>query len=131
MKLILPYPANKRVKSAFCREYGLNSIYAGKHWAKRRSDKEYWKQFVLDELKKQGIEREYCEYPVEIIFRWDDHLDCSNHAYMAKMIEDSFVGYILVDDNKKYVKRIVHEFHDRNVIEVEVRRYEPGVEITL
>lgn len=131
MKLILPYPANKRVKSAFCREYSLNSIYSGKHWAKRRSDKEYWKQFVLDELKKQGIEREYCEYPVEIIFRWDDPLDCSNHAYMAKMIEDIFVGYILIDDNKKYVKRIVQEFHDRNVIEVEVRRYDPGLEIAL
>lgn len=131
MILILPYPAEKKAKSVFCKEYGLNSIYAGKHWTKRKADKEYWHALVLAELINQGVERKYIDYPVELSFCWMDRLDCSNHAYMAKMIEDSLVGYILQDDSQKYVKRIIHEFHNENYIKVEVRRYEPGTPITL
>ena len=131
VSLMIPYPSEKKAKSAFCKEYGLNSIYAGKHWTKRKADKEYWHYLVLSELNKQRIARKYIDYPVEILFYWSDRLDCSNHAYMAKMIEDSLVGYILHDDSRQYVKRITHEFHDENYIKVEVRRYEPGLKISM
>lgn len=123
MVLILPYPTNKKMKSAFCKEYSLNSIYAGKHWTKRRADKEYWRFLVLSELKRQGIKPEAFHVPAEITFTWNDHLDCSNHAYMGKMIEDCLVGYLLQDDSRRYVKRIVHQFHEEHYIKVEVKEY--------
>jgi hypothetical protein len=66
---------------------------------------------------------EIYDEPVEIIFSWDDTLDCSNHAYMSKMIEDVLIGTVIKGDSRKWVKRIIHEFNDRGVVEVEVRRF--------
>ena len=117
----LPYPKNKKQKASFCREYGLNSIYAGKHWSRRKADKDYWKWLVMSELRKQGVPAGYVQKPVEITFSWDDGLDCSNHAYAAKMIEDSIKGYIIKDDDRKYVKRIIHEFNDDGIIKVKLQ----------
>lgn len=58
--------------------------------------------------------------PVKITFYWNDNLDCSNHAYMAKMIEDALKGWVIEDDNRKHVIGIHHEFHKENYIKVEV-----------
>ena len=118
---IRPYPESRKGMTAFCKEYSLNSIYAGKHWTKRKADKEYWRLLVLSELKRQKIKPQMLQEPVEIVFTWNDHLDCSNHAYMGKMIEDCLVGYLLHDDNRRYVKRIVHQFHEEHYIKIEVK----------
>lgn len=119
IKFTIPYPPKKQM-ARFCKEYGLNSIYAGKHWSKRKEDKEYWHLLVQSEMRRQGIQREFFKNPVQIAFSWNDGLDCSNHAYMAKMIEDSMIGYLLEDDNRKHVKQITHKFHDGNYILVEI-----------
>lgn len=121
IEFTLPYPKTQKQKASFCRQYGLNSIYAGKHWAQRKSDKDYWKWLVMSELRNQGIPAVCVQRPVEITFRWDDGLDCSNHAYMAKMIEDAIKGYIIKDDSRKYVKRIVHDFSDDGIISVKIQ----------
>ena len=71
------------------------------------------------------------DYPVELVFSFDDRLDCSNHSIVAKMIEDALKGWVIQDDTRKWVKRVVYEFNHQKKIIVEVRRYEPGVEITL
>lgn len=34
----IPYPPTKKGKSAFCRRFGLNAYYSGKHWAQRKKD---------------------------------------------------------------------------------------------
>ncbi len=122
IRFTIPYPKKKQM-AAFCREYGLNAIYSGKHWSRRKADKEYWRCLVSSELKRQRIARLIIDKPVEIIFRWNDGLDCSNHAYMGKMIEDVLVGYLIKDDSRKHVKKISHEFHDKSYIEVEINGY--------
>ena len=43
-------------------------------------------------------------------------MDCSNHAYMGKMIEDALKGWIIEDDSRKYVKEITHGFHSGKFI---------------
>lgn len=120
----IEYPPGKK-KAAFCKRYGLNAIYAGKHWSKRSEDSEYWHYLVKQTMREHGIPKRMFDKPVEINFWWDDGLDCSNHAYMGKMIEDAMRGYILKDDRRKYVKRISHAFHDCGYIGVEVRVYKP------
>jgi hypothetical protein len=59
--------------------------------------------------------------PVVITFYYNDNLDLSNHATMAKMIEDALKGVIIEDDSRKYVKGIEHYFHGEDFIRVVVR----------
>ena len=120
----IPYPkprSAKGKKRTFSGEYGLNAIYAGKHWTQRKADSESWHAYTLQCLLQQSIRRKPYDCPVEIIFSWDDKLDCSNHAYAAKMIEDAIKGYLIVDDSRKYVQRIVHEFNRQKIIKVTIR----------
>ena len=58
--------------------------------------------------------------PVMIRFFWNDRLDLSNHAYMAKLIEDAMKGRIITDDSRRWVQGIEHRFHDGDCIVVEV-----------
>jgi len=106
--------------------YGLNSIYSGKHWYERNKDAEFWHGHVLGTLKKQGIRRGVYKYPVTITFYWDDRLDCSNHAYAGKMIEDALKGYLIKDDSRKWVKEITHKFHTGKCILVEIEVKKDG-----
>lgn len=117
----IPYPTTKVEKKRWNKEYGLNAIYAGKHWIKRKEDSEYWHWMVKKQLISQKIRKVIFENPVEITFAYNDNLDCSNHAYIAKMIEDSLKGWLLVDDNRKHVKRITHEFWEEDSILVEIQ----------
>jgi hypothetical protein len=110
----------------FCKTYGLNAIYAGKHWTERNRDKEYWHWLVKSELIKQKISIHIFDKPVCITFFWDDGLDCSNHAYMAKMIEDCLRGYFITDDSRRYVAEIRNKFHDEQCIKVEIEEFLGG-----
>lgn len=38
----IPYPATPKGKAAWNKQYGLNAYWAGKHWAKRKADADYW-----------------------------------------------------------------------------------------
>ena len=89
---IIRYPDSDAGKKAWNKAYGLNAIYAGKHWSKRRDDA---------------------------------RLDCSNHAYMAKLIEDGMKGILLHDDSRRWVKGIEHYFHDKPYIRVTITEVEP------
>lgn len=81
VEFTIDYPASKKGKSEFCRRYGLNAYYAGKHWAERKRD--------ADTL-------------------WDDGLDVDNHAAIGKAILDACKGRIIVDDDRRYVREIHH-----------------------
>lgn len=99
----------------------MNKIYAGVHWSKRKKQAEEIHALVRYELYRQKIPRKPFEKPVEIIFKYNSRLDVSNHGYLSKLIEDALKGYLIVDDSRKYVKRIVQEFWDGDGICVEVR----------
>lgn len=115
-QFMIPYP---RMKD-FCKRFGLNAIYAGKHWSRRREDSRYWHELVAMELSRQEIRCSIYKRPVCISFYWDDRMDCSNHAYLGKMIEDALKGRLIQDDSRKYVKGICHWFHDKHYILVEI-----------
>jgi hypothetical protein len=124
MTITIPYPKSKAGMKEFCKRFGLNAIYAGKHWAKRREDSEYWHNTVHATLMQQRIPRKMYDRPVTIVYYWNDNLDCSNHAYIGKMIEDALKGWVIQNDSRRYVKEIVHKFHDGDCIVIEVKPYE-------
>lgn len=105
--------------------YGLNALYQGIHWAKRKAAADFWHSLVTIELMRQKIPKKIFEKPVEITFWWDDRLDLSNEAYAAKLIEDALKGYLIADDGKKYVQGISHKIHNKKCIEVEVKEIAP------
>lgn len=119
----IPYPDNPKLKALWNKEYGMNAIYAGKHWSKRRKDAEYWHALTRQAIRKAGITKPF-EKPVIITFRWDDRMDISNHAYMGKMIEDAMKGIIIEDDDPKHVCGIEHYMGCMGCIQVKVREYE-------
>jgi len=121
IKFTIPYPKNKAQKSDWCKRYGLNAIYQGKHWSKRKADSEFWHYLVHKELSSQGIPRKQFEKPVTITMLWNDGMDIDNHAYIGKMIVDSLKGWLIKDDTKKYYAAITHRFHDKNYITVEIK----------
>ena len=120
MKFTIPYPKTKKGKAFWNKTYGLNAIYAGKHWAKRVEDKNCWEELVLICLKQQKIPVKIFDNPVEIQFKWNDNMDIDNHAYMGKMIVDALKGYLLKDDNKKHYAEVTHKFHDKDFIEITI-----------
>ena len=117
----IPYPKG----NGFSKKYSLNAIYSGKSRWERKRDAEFWHNLTRSCLIRQGIRHKTFREPVEIIFLWNDRLDCSNHAYIAKMIEDALKGWIIEDDSRRYVKGIYHGFHDKKDIVVIIATYKP------
>jgi len=124
MMFTIPYPKTKAAMKEFCKQYGLNSIYSGKFWRRRKEDSEYWHKLVKAQLLKQRITPGIYKKPVCITFYWNDNMDCSNHAYIAKMIEDALKGYLIKDDSRPYVKRVSNEFYDGNCITVQIEVFQ-------
>lgn len=118
----IDYPESKAGKRNWNKNYGLNSIYSGKHWSERKADAEYWHYMVYKALS--DYHKNPFDKPVVITFYWNDNLDLSNHAYMAKMIEDAIKGRIIKDDNKKCVLGIEHYWHSEDCIRVKVKTIE-------
>jgi len=123
LKFTIPYPKPKQM-AKFCKQYGLNAIYSGKFWRRRKEDSEYWHGLVKCELIKQGIRSGIYKKPVSITFYWNDNMDCSNHAYIGKMVEDALKGYLIKDDSRPYVKRVIHEFYDGDCITVKIEVFQ-------
>ena len=90
--ICIEYPKTKAGKRQWGKEYGMNAIYAGKHWSRRKADSEYWHSLTHAALVRAGIPRNPAQKPVSIDFWWDDRLDLDNHAYMAKMIVDEWLA---------------------------------------
>ena len=118
---VIPYPKTDAGKKLWSREYGLNAYYAGKHWAKRRADADRWHRLVAYEMERQKVRRTPMKNAVILTFYWNDRLDLSNHAAMAKMIEDAMKGRIIKDDSRRFVRGIEHYFHDEDYIRVVAR----------
>lgn len=119
----IPYPASKAGKAAFCRRYGLNAYYAGKHWAQRKEDAEELHALTVLCMKQARVRRRMVPGPVKVSFMWDDGLDVDNHAALGKAIVDAMKGYILPDDNHRWFRKVTHELWDGGCIRVEVKPY--------
>lgn len=120
IRFTLPYPTTHKGRTAFFRRFGLNALYAGKHWAARKKDAEDWHSLVHSELYRQKIPRQILHNPVCVTFYWDDRLDIDNHALMGKMTVDALKGWVLADDGKRHFRRVAHEFWDEGCIGVEI-----------
>lgn len=120
MKFEIPYPPTKKGKSAWNKRFGMNAYYAGKHPMARKRDAEELHTLAILCMKKAHIRRRMVGKPVEIRFYWNDGLDCDNHAAMGKAFVDAMTNYILPDDNRKWVRKVSHEFWDGDCIRVEI-----------
>ncbi len=117
----IPYPSTKAGKTDWNRRYSLNAYYSGKHWSERKKDAKYWHFLARSELRRQRPKLAMLRSPVVITFYYNDNLDLSNHACIAKMIEDALKGLIIEDDSGKHVRGIEHYFHGEDFIRVVVR----------
>ena len=124
MTFRIPYPSTKEGRRIWAQEYGLNAYWAGKHWSKRKRDAEFWHHLTRLELGRQIPDAKMFDGPVSLRFRWDDHLDLSNHAAIAKMIEDALKGRVIKDDSRAWVKGIIHEWWDGEAVEITVEPWE-------
>ena len=116
----IDYPTSKDKQKYWTKNYGLNAYYAGKPFYKRNEDSKFWHTLTYYAVKGMAP---FCE-PVRLVFYWNDGLDLSNHAAMAKMIEDGLVrAKKLPNDNRTWVKEIVHRFHYKPYIEVTIETY--------
>lgn len=118
------YPKTDAGKKAWAKNYGLNAIYAGKHWSKRREDAQLWHALTVSAMNAAHLRKRPFDKPVVLTFCWNSRLDLSNHAYMAKMIEDAMKGRLIVDDSRRWVKGIEHYWHDKPYIQVIVTEVE-------
>lgn len=123
IRFTIPYPPTRAGMAAWSKRYSLNAYWSGKHYAARNQDAREIHDLTTVCMRKAGIRRKLLDYPVEIRFCWDDGLDADNHAALGKMILDAMKKYILPEDNRKWVRRVSHEFWDGKEILVEVRPY--------
>lgn len=117
----IPYPKTKQGKRDWNRRFSLNAYWSGKHPMQRSRDAKYFHALTMEGLKAAKVKRDMFVVPVEVIFRWDDRLDCDNHSAMGKMILDALKKSIIQDDNPRWVRRVTHEFWDGGCVGVEVR----------
>ena len=118
----IEYPNTPAGKKDWNKRFSDNAYYAGKHWAVRKKDADYWHNMVRACMDRQGVRKRPFERPVEILLFWNDRLDVDNHSIMGKMIVDAMKGRLLQNDSKKWVRSVTHTFHDRgDFIWVEVR----------
>jgi Holliday junction resolvase RusA-like endonuclease len=101
-------------------DYGLNKIYAGVHWTKRKKQSEEIHELVYYSMMQQNVPPILFKKPVVIQINYNSRLDCDNHGYLTKLIIDGMKDYILKDDSKKYVKEIRQKFWGGDGILVEI-----------
>lgn len=108
IEFFINYPPTKKGKSAFCRQYGLNAYYAGKHWAERKRDADTLHALTLCAMNRCGVKKKLFDAPVAVSFWWDDGLDVDNHASIGKAILDACKGRLIVEDDQRYVREVHH-----------------------
>ncbi len=115
---VINYPESPAGRREWNRRYSANAYYAGKHYAVRRKDANYWHELTVLSLLQSKVEQKLFEKPVEVTFLWNDNLDLDNHAAMGKMILDALKGRLIADDTRKHVKTITHKWHGEDCIRV-------------
>ena len=118
----IEYPNTPAGKKDWNKRFSDNAYYAGKHWAVRNKDADYWHDMVRACMDRQGLRKRPFDRPVVVHIFWNDKLDIDNHSIMGKMIVDAMKGRLIQNDSKKWVRSVTHTFHDRgDYIWVEVK----------
>ena len=120
MRFEINYPPTKKGKAQWNKRFGLNAYYAGKHWKARKRDAEDLHMICRAAMARAGAKRMFT-HPVEVRFYWDDSLDIDNHAVLGKAFVDAMKGVLIQDDNRRWLRRVSHDFLDGGKILVEVR----------
>lgn len=118
----IPYPPTKKGKATWNKRFSLNAYYAGKHWSARKRDADDLHRITKIYMKR--ARGNIPDGPIEVIFRWDDGLDIDNHAAIGKAVVDAMKGSVIPNDNRKWFRRVTHEFWDGGCIQVEVRNFD-------
>lgn len=107
-------------------EWGMNKVYAGKHWSVRKTQAHQMHLIVRAAIRQQIKKPMMYTQPVSVRIRYDSRLDIDNHGYLAKLIIDGMKGVLIEEDDRRYVKQLVQEFHSmgKDRIFVEVEEYE-------
>lgn len=114
----IPYAALHMSKAQFCKRYGLNAYWAGKHWSQRRDDAVLWHAITKSALNRAGMPRKPFEKPVRISFWHNDAMDIDNHAALEKMIVDALKDWLLHNDGRRWYREKHVYYHDRPCIRV-------------
>lgn len=117
----IPYPDTSAGRTAWNKAYGLNAYWAGKHWAKRKADADFWHTLTwqaIQGLPKMTIDD---DYPVIISMYFNDRLDAINHAAIFKMIEDALKGELIIDDSRRFVAGSEIYYHSDDCIRVQIK----------
>mgnify|MGYP002854290700 FL=1 len=103
IEIILPLKINSKLS--------LNKLYGCHcHWSVReRKAKEVHKKVKL-QLISDKVRKRLFDTKISIEFFWNSRLDLDNHGYAAKLIIDGLKGYLIKDDNRKYISKITHHF---------------------
>ena len=103
-------------------EWGMNRVYAGKHWSIRKAQAQQMHLIVKTAIRQQVRGARLFEKPVVVRIRYNSRLDIDNHGYLAKLIIDGMKGLLIEDDDRRFVKRLEQGFHAgaRDLILVEV-----------
>lgn len=117
VEIRIPYPRNK---SQFCKAYGLNSYYAGMHWAQRKQNADRMHAAVTAVLAQEHISRMPFARPVRITFWHNDRMDVDNHAIVEKLIVDALKGWLLTNDDRRFYIERVSKFHADDCIRVRI-----------
>lgn len=120
LEFVIHYPETKQGKTEWSKRYGLNAYWAGKHWAERKRDAEYWHWLTRAELHGMPGEIPHFTRPVMVTYWHNDRLDIDNHAAIGKMILDALKGTVVDDDDRAHVRRVTHDFWDGDGIRVRV-----------
>ena len=121
IEFVVPYPVNR---SAYCRRFGLNAYWSGKHWTQRKDDAEDMHWTVRAAMSAAKIPHKLMDKPVRITFSHNTRMDIDNHAAIEKLIVDSLKGWVLYDDAKKYYLERVSRFWSGDGVKVEVEEIE-------
>ena len=99
---------------------GSNKFYSGVHWAVRKKLADYWHELVVVSMVEQKIPCMPFNKPVRVTLTVNSRLDIDNHGFLAKLIIDGLKGYLIEDDNRKFVQELKICFYDEDMIKVEV-----------
>ena len=108
-------------------EWGLNKLYAGVHWSKRKRQAEQIHGLVQTTLKQKRIPRKMFSKPVSVRISYNSRLDIDNHGYLSKLIIDGLKGYLIEDDRRKYIRALHQCFWSGEGVLVEI--FEKGEEM--
>lgn len=99
-------------------EWGMNSVYSGEHWGARKRQAAQVHMLVRAAIRKQCSGAQIFGEPVTIRIRYNSRLDIDNHGYVSKLIIDGMKGILIKDDDRRYVKELIQQFHHEDTRKV-------------